>query len=446
MNSTKKALIAVALAVLFSAGLIVWQVKARHASAVNLTSEDMALIAEDQDPRFRAMLAEDAKSRKDLADNIKEFLTIAEEAKKEGFDKDPAIKQQLEQMRALILGQTYLKKERENNPTAPQATPIKPEEVDAFLNEPGQQQKFDDFIKFYAEEAGVDPTALKDEERNMAKKKWAEVHVAARKAQEKGLDKDRGVQLQLMLQEARQLATAYAKKNLEPKTKATDAEIDAYLAKHPKLTPEQAKQKATELLKRVQSGEDFAKLAKENSDDGSKDEGGDLGWFGHGQMVKPFEDAAFALQPGQVSDVVETQFGYHVIKVDERRTQTGPDGKPEDQVKARHILIKKNDPQANPAMPQPNERELARAAVSREKAKALLDELMARSRVKVAEDYAVKKPEMPANPFLNMPTSPVPTEEAQPGGEGGSETGENAPDEKPANPKAAGEKSGSKKK
>jgi parvulin-like peptidyl-prolyl isomerase len=201
-----------------------------------------------------------------------------------------------------------------------------------------------------------------------------------------------------MLQEAQQLAREYAEKNLTKQVKATDAELDAYLAKHPKLDAAQAKQKAEDVLKQVKAGGDFAKLAKENSDDGSKDQGGDLGWFGHGQMVKPFEEAAFALQPGQTSEVVESQFGFHIIRVDDRRTQNGPDGKPEEQVHARHILIMKTDPQANPQGAQ-DDREKARAAVEQEKEKKILDEIAARSNVHVAEEFPVSKPEMPAMPF-----------------------------------------------
>ncbi len=71
---------------------------------------------------------------------------------------------------------------------------------------------------------------------------------------------------------------------------------------------------------RAAGGEDFAGLAREFSQDpGSREQGGDLGYFGRGRMVAPFEEAAFQLQPGQVSPVVETPFGYHVIRVEDRR-------------------------------------------------------------------------------------------------------------------------------
>jgi peptidyl-prolyl cis-trans isomerase C len=90
-------------------------------------------------------------------------------------------------------------------------------------------------------------------------------------------------------------------------------------------TPEQ-KAKALEKIKgaqkRLQGGEDFAKVAKEVSDCPSKENGGDLDFFQKGQMVPPFENAAFAMQPGQTSDIVETEFGYHIIKVTDKKDQS----------------------------------------------------------------------------------------------------------------------------
>ena len=82
-----------------------------------------------------------------------------------------------------------------------------------------------------------------------------------------------------------------------------------------------AKAKAQDLLKQIRGGADFAALAKANSDDpGSKATGGELGFFQKGKMVPAFEQAAFALQPGQTSDLVKTSFGYHIINVEEKQT------------------------------------------------------------------------------------------------------------------------------
>ena len=80
-----------------------------------------------------------------------------------------------------------------------------------------------------------------------------------------------------------------------------------------------AREKAEALLKKIKAGEDFSTLAKTESTCPSSKQGGDLGYFSKGQMVAPFEKAAFALKPGEVSDVVETQFGYHIIKLTEKK-------------------------------------------------------------------------------------------------------------------------------
>lgn len=79
-------------------------------------------------------------------------------------------------------------------------------------------------------------------------------------------------------------------------------------------TKEEAQTYATEILALVNDGQDFSELAKKHSDGPTKVRGGLLSPFGRGKMSKPFEDAAFALQVGQVSDVVETEFGFHIIK------------------------------------------------------------------------------------------------------------------------------------
>ena len=86
----------------------------------------------------------------------------------------------------------------------------------------------------------------------------------------------------------------------------------------PAKTRQQAQAKAEQILEQLKKGADFAKLAAQDSDDpGTRDRGGDLGFFERGQMIKPFEDAAFSLKPGQLSGVVATRFGYHIIRVEE---------------------------------------------------------------------------------------------------------------------------------
>jgi len=135
-------------------------------------------------------------------------------------------------------------------------------------------------------------------------------------------------------------------KKLEQKISVSDKEVKEYYDSHPDdfKQPEQvkashilvkvdpkadeaakagARKKLEDIENKVKKGEDFAAIAKSSSDCPSKDNGGDLGYFSRGQMVKPFEDAAFALKTGEVSKIVETQFGFHLIKaVDKKADKT----------------------------------------------------------------------------------------------------------------------------
>jgi peptidyl-prolyl cis-trans isomerase C len=138
-----------------------------------------------------------------------------------------------------------------------------------------------------------------------------------------------------------QLIGTYVTKNAT----VSDEEIKAFYESHPNLfkQPEQvrashilikvdpqanevkraeAQKKIKEIQQKLQKGEDFATLATALSEGPSKAKGGDLGYFSRGRMVKSFEEAAFALRPNEVSDIVETKFGYHLIKVIEKRPET----------------------------------------------------------------------------------------------------------------------------
>ncbi|MBV9404595.1 MAG: peptidylprolyl isomerase [Acidobacteriaceae bacterium] len=100
----------------------------------------------------------------------------------------------------------------------------------------------------------------------------------------------------------------------------------------PKDQAPKLKAKAEDILKQLQNGGNFAELAKQNSDDpGSKPKGGELGWIVRGQTVPNFENTAFSLKPGQLSGVIETEYGYHIIQVEDKQaahTQTFEEVKP----------------------------------------------------------------------------------------------------------------------
>jgi parvulin-like peptidyl-prolyl isomerase len=114
--------------------------------------------------------------------------------------------------------------------------------------------------------------------------------------------------------QAARVEQAYQQKRGEFETE------EAVRARHVLLRGENAQERARLALERIRGGEDFAKVAKEVSDDlATRDEGGDLGFFPRGRMADAFEQVAFSLEPGKVSEPVETEHGWHVVEVTERR-------------------------------------------------------------------------------------------------------------------------------
>lgn len=108
------------------------------------------------------------------------------------------------------------------------------------------------------------------------------------------------------------------------------------------LTEAEALAKAQEIRKKLVDGADFATLAMQESDDtGTASRGGDLDFFRHNQMVPPFDEAAFKLNAGELSEPVKTPFGYHLIKVEAKRTKTFEDAKPEMERRLRPEMAKK---------------------------------------------------------------------------------------------------------
>ncbi|NLS06591.1 peptidylprolyl isomerase [Rhizobium sp. P32RR-XVIII] len=191
--------------------------------------------------------------------------------------------------------------------------------------------------------ANLDPqlAQLPDDQKKVAALSAAiDVKLLAADAAAEKLDQTDEFKKRIQYLSDRELHNAYFKKHVVDTV--TDDEVKARYDKEVAGLPKQeevharhilvkTEDEAKEVIKQLDSGKDFAELAKEKSTDPNKADGGDLGYFTKGRMVKEFEDAAFALDKGTYSKTpVKTDFGYHVIKVEDKRDAPPP---PFDQVK-----------------------------------------------------------------------------------------------------------------
>lgn len=174
-----------------------------------------------------------------------------------------------------------------------------------------------------------------EQQRAAALSALIELRVMADEAVAKGLDKDPDFQLRMAMLNQRALHSEVVDK--EVSKSINDEEIRARYDKEIAAQPPEnevharhilvkTKEEADDIIKQLDGGADFEKLAGEKTEDPSgKTSGGDLGYFGAGQMVPEFEKAAFALEPGSYTkEPVQSQFGWHVIKVEDKRAKQPP--------------------------------------------------------------------------------------------------------------------------
>ncbi len=203
---------------------------------------------------------------------------------------------------------------------------------------------YDSYVKAIA--GGKAPADLTAEQREQALDNLVRARVISDQATKDGADKDTEVATKLELARLSVLQEAAFEKYLKDK-KPTDAELKAeydsqvagmpkteYHARHVLVATEAFAQK---IVDELDKGGKFADIAKRDSMDSSKDSGGDLGWFTPDRMVKPFADAVATLKPGEYTKKpIQTQYGWHVIKLEETRPVAAP---PFDQVKDRLLQI-----------------------------------------------------------------------------------------------------------
>lgn len=334
MNSSNKLLGVIAAAmVIAGAGLFVQYRVARGSGTTHITAAEFdRLIAAMPENQRQQHQSESEKQQ--LASEVEQVLSLAQEARRLGLANRPQVAYALNLNRDFTLAQVYRDRHRE--------AAITDADVAAFYeSHPGA---LDDLLKnnprLGARGGSVD---------ERIRRQLAEFETFAERAKAEKIDKEPGVGLQIQVATSRTLRDTLVR-DLQTRIQVSEEEARRYYQDHksqyeqlrarhilfntrPAPVPGQAdttpqeidkeavRRKAEEVLKRVRAGEDFSALARQYSEDpGSKERGGDLSYFGRGQMVAEFERVAFGMQPSQVSDLVESAYGFHIIKVEDRRT------------------------------------------------------------------------------------------------------------------------------
>ena len=189
-------------------------------------------------------------------------------------------------------------------------------------------------LTFAEAEVGAEIAGLPAESRRRVLLEYLiEAHLFADEANKDQLTSGKDFENRLAYYKLRAMRDAFYEKKVRGGVSDAQAKA-AYDEQIGKLKPEaevharhilvKTEEEAKDLVKQLKAGADFNELAKKSSDSSNAHSGGDLGYFSRGQMVKSFEDAAFALEPGQVSDPVKSEFGWHVIKVEDKRNRPVP--------------------------------------------------------------------------------------------------------------------------
>ncbi|HEV7642949.1 MAG TPA: peptidylprolyl isomerase [Pyrinomonadaceae bacterium] len=394
----------------------------QDAGLTSLTAQDIQIIIENEaagNPRVLTSLADDPEARKAVLENLKQALAVASEARRTGFAADESIKMQLALAREEELALAYddnlkAKAGSIGGQNAP-FNYIADKDVEAFFGSPANKKKYaedqETFLKFIDRQqikVGAAAPAMSEEQKQFALAQWKKVTYGALKARELHLD-DKKVDLLAKLQQVLILARLFSKEKLKAELTPTGDEIKAYMTANARFSKEPMRARAEAILAKLGAGSDFAALANEFSEDpGNKDQtgkslGGLYDWNNRDVYVKEFSDAAWALNAGQTSRIVETQFGYHILKLEDKRVQKDPGSKDEEQIKVRHILIStmyKEEPGPDPAggktvqieAPMVTMEEGARKELGKQKQARVIEGILARNPITLPDDFHIVAP------------------------------------------------------
>lgn len=380
-----KPLLAFLIVIFAALTMLIAQQKNFGVSAVNITAQDLDSWFKMLPPDQLRGIAAQPEPKKVLVDNLKEMFTLGQEAERVGLASTPEAQATMSIMEKTTLAGMY----RNTKSTAdPKLAEVSDQEKQDYLK--NNPTAFDEFIV-----SNPRFKTIPEEQRKQLRPQFAELMILLDRAKKSGLDRDPGYQMMFRVQRASYLASLLQEKlrnsitvsddevkqqfestkvdftetrvrhilimmpdqrkerekNQPPQDK--DKAVQSFSIKKPE-TKEEAKKLADELLTKLKAipaaslVTEFSKMAQQYSDDsGSGKMGGDLGYVKKDVgFVEPFKQTVFKLQPGQLSDVVETSFGYHIIFIEDRKTPQAPDDVTKQEIKDKLIdkkLIEKVD-------------------------------------------------------------------------------------------------------
>jgi len=407
--------------------------KADEFKSISRTEIEM-LIADlaQKNPTAIKRLAENPELKRKQLDSLKQLLAFASQAQKEGLADEPSNRQELNSIRSEVIAVNYDQETNKDKGPKPPFGFITDDQVkqywaDGSENDSGSREaQFRAFLDSKLELLKRENPQFSDDQISQEDKKQAREYFTKVQIYKKECDAkiERGelstefvqkTELQVKLQQAQFLAKLYSEK-IADQAKVTDSDVAQYVAAHKELDVSAKKAKALGILNRAKAGEDFTKLANEYTEDpGNKNskgelQGGEYKDVTKGTMVPPFEQAALALEPGQIApDLVESDFGYHIIKLEKKGEGKDTSGKPTEIYDVRHILISTTykDPKNPAAMPVPV-KEYARQELSTAKQKKIIDDIVAANNISVPDDYSIPEiSEKTIHPVLKNPQRPA---------------------------------------
>jgi hypothetical protein len=415
--SRKGQVLVVVMIAVAAAALLIWRNQEARATAAKLESEilkglnaeEIDLIIKSQlttDPGTVVTMRQSAEARQVFLKKLRGTFSLAAEGRREGLAEDQNFKINFEYKKSALLQVLYSANIGKEQVKAL----VTPETMQAVWDDAENEARFNREIdalraiqKVYAQSRdSVAPAPRPEGEKlEKARKEWAVTKILSDKAKADAEFMGRPeIALRFRILGAGILAADYANKHWQKRIKATNEEINAYLADHPEYDLAKKRERADMVLRRALSGEDFGKLAAEFSEDRStKNKGGLYENVGKDVLWAEVERVALNLNKGQTADaVIESHNGFHIVKLENRNVTNEKNGGQSVKLSVRHIMFQKafEEPNNNrPGIPPPfmKPEEIAKAEVEKEKYEAVVADLILRNQISLPDDFVVRLPE-----------------------------------------------------